>query len=199
YNVQSLDAFILRLWSGATLARDWHAQALPFSAKIIRNILVGTLFILAALAVWRTRPTQECGDFKPVTGSDYLHYSLMIVLCVTVSTVSWTHYYLLMLLPWTLYISGRLPLIDDRLTHGLVWGSIVLCSIPVSFPQLEPEWLASLYSRSLASVWFFGGLLLFWAFLRSALIRSSETLTPWLPEIFVANAPSALEGAGRKA
>ncbi len=151
---------------------------------MIAKGVIGGLAVLIAWAMWRGRRTGQRGMADAPQGADYLEFCLMLAFCVTMSTVSWTHYYLLFLLPWSLYLAGRLPLCDDRLTHILIWASIIICSVPFHYPRLETGLFAAVSSRSLQSVWLFGGLLLLWALLRSAIRRPEKTLSPWLPHYF---------------
>jgi hypothetical protein len=193
HNVQSLDGFLLRLETGPELLFNFKPQTMPFVLGVFRNGLVGSLLALISWAMWRNRRPAEKIITPAPQGIDHLELCLILVFCVTMSTVSWTHYYLLLMLPWGLYFAGRLPLCNDRLTHGLVWGSIVLCSLPFSYPRLEAGWLASVSSRTVQSIWLFGGLLLLWALLRSALVGPTKNLSPWLPGIFrESDAPRSL-------
>ena len=187
HNVQSLDAFLLRLKTGPELLFNFRPQIMPYALGVLRNAIVGSLIAVISWAMWRNRrPAENMTSLAP-QGIDYLEFCLVLTFCVTMSTVSWTHYYLLLVLPWSLYLAGRLPLRDDRLTHGLIWGSMVLGSLPFSYPRLEVGWLASVSSRTVQSVWLFGGLLLLWALLRSALVRPNQTLSPWLPSFLRGN------------
>jgi hypothetical protein len=97
-----------------------------------------------------------------------LEFVLVLTLALLTSPLAWTHYYLLLLLAWGLYLGGRLPLTDDATTRWLVRGSIVLTSLPVVIVPVEgSSWWSSLAARTIVSAWFFGGLLLL-----SALVRS---------------------------
>jgi hypothetical protein len=186
HNVQSFEAFLLRLTVGPKLLFNFRPQTLPFPVSLIAKGVIGGLAALIAWAMWRGRRASERHIAHTPRGADYLEFCLMLVFCVTMSTVSWTHYYLLFLLPWSLYLAGRLPLCDDRLTHILIWGSIIICSLPFHYPRPESGWFAAISSRSFQSVWLFGGLLLLWALLRSAIQRPEKDLSPWLPRYFKA-------------
>jgi hypothetical protein len=98
---------------------------------------------------------------------DLLEFVLVLTLALLTSPLAWTHYYLLLLLAWGLYLGGRLPLTDDATSRWLVRGSIVLTSLPVIIvPVEEPSWWSSLAARTIVSAWFFGGLLLLSAVVR---------------------------------
>lgn len=184
HNVQSLDAFLLRLKFGPELLFNFNPQVLPTTLSLIRNALVGCLFIAIVWALWLNRRQKEKTLVNNLLGVDYLEFSLVVTFCITTSTVSWTHYYLLLIVPWGLYLAGKLPLRDDSLTHRLVWGSIVLCSLPFSYPRFTSGLAAEISSRTLQSMWLFGGLLLLWALLRSAIDRNESDVEPRLPLLF---------------
>jgi hypothetical protein len=184
HNVQSFEAFLLRLSVGPKLLFNFTPQTLPSSLGAVAKVVMGGLVALIAWAMWRGRRAAERRITDAPQGADFLEFCLVLAFCVTMSTVSWTHYYLLLLLPWSLYFAGRLPLYDDRLTHILIWASIVICSLPFRYPRLDAGWFAAVSSRTLQSVWLFGGMLLLWALLRSAIRRPEKSLSPWLPAYF---------------
>jgi len=181
HNVQSLDAFLLRLKFGPELLFNFNPQVLPTTLGLIRNALVGCVFLAIVWALWLNRRQRGKPLLKSPLGIDYLEFCLMLTFCVTTSTVSWTHYYLLLIVPWSLYLAGKLPLRDDNLTHRLVWGSIVLCSLPFSYPRLTSGLTAEILSRTIQSIWFLGGLLLLWALLRSAIDRNDKDVELYVP------------------
>jgi hypothetical protein len=193
FNVQSLDAFLLRLQTGPDLLFDWHPRTLPVGLKVLRNILVGCLAALILLSIWRNSRRAKLIDDLVSPRPEYLEWCIVITFCVTISTVSWTHYYLLLLLPWSMYFAGALPMIDDRLTRGLVWASIICGSLPSLFPRADGGWLAHISSRSLQSIWLIGGLLLLWALLRSALLGQDEARL-----LFAANQGSIRQLPGKR-
>jgi hypothetical protein len=91
----------------------------------------------------------------------------MISLALITSPISWTHYYVWLLIPWALYLGGDLPLRDDAITRFLMRTSIILVSLPVIiWSSMEPSWYAAILSRTLVSVWLIGGCLSFVAMVR---------------------------------
>ena len=184
HNVQSLEAFLLRLKLGPALLFNFKPQMLPPLLGLVAKAVIGGLAILIGWGLWRCRRPAEAQVTVAPQAADYLEFCLILVFCVTMSTVSWTHYYLLLLLPWSLYFLGRLPLCDDRLTHTLVWTSIAICSLPFHYPRHQSGLFADVSSRTLQSAWLFGGVLLLWALLRSAIRRPSNPVSPWLPRYF---------------
>ena len=166
FNVQSIDGFLIRLATGADELDNWFPLEPSTAHRVARIAIVATLFIGAFWLILRAahaRPPARVAD------RDYLEFSIVLVIALVTTPVSWTHYYLLLLLPWGLYLSGRLALPDDAVTRRLVWASWLLCSLPVVTPPEEPEWLAEILSRTVVSAWLFGGFLMLAALARGAL------------------------------
>jgi hypothetical protein len=167
FNVQSIDGFLARLETGPALLMEWTPLAASPWHKIVRSVLLSAMFILAFVAMIR-------GGDRSATGGrsferDMLEFSIVLVLAVVTSPVSWSHYYLLMLLPWGLYLGGRLGLPDDATTRWLMACGIVLASLPVIVPPLGSGIVAAIASRTIVSAWMFGGLLVLAALVRGAL------------------------------
>lgn len=178
HNVQSLAGFLLRLQAGPDFLFNWQPQNLAFPFQLVRSLVTGGLLLLTALAMWLNRRKPDGLAAPDSWGLDLLEFSLVLAFCITLSTVSWTHYYLLLLIPWSFYVSGQLPLRNDRLTRIMLWTSVVLCSLPCAYPRINQGLLAQLSSRTVQSVWLFGGLLLLCLLLRSALVRSDQKAWP---------------------
>jgi hypothetical protein len=125
------------------------------------------------------------GDRQAGDGASFerrsLEFSIVLVLAVVASPLSWSHYYLLLLLPWALYLGGGLGLPDDAPTHWLMAGGAVLVSLPVIILPLDSGLIASIGSRTLVSAWLFGGLMMLAALIRGALSTHAPVLTPQQP------------------
>lgn len=179
YNVQSIEAFILRLSVGTDTVMAWHPHPLPLWGRIARDVVFAVLLGLVAWALWPVRRAGAAGGEAAEGGMaentartrDDLEFCIVLTFCIMVSTVSWAHYYMLLLIPYALYLAGRLPLPQDGLTRGLVWASLLCCSLPVNRYAFPSETLQSLYYKSFASIWLFGGLLLMAALLRGACLQ----------------------------
>jgi hypothetical protein len=167
FNVQSIDGFLARIETGSTQLMEWTPLGAPLWHKIVRSVLLSAMFILAIVAMVRGGDRNAAGS-RPFE-RDALEFSIVLVLAVVTSPVSWSHYYLLMLLPWALYLGGRLGLPDDAATRWLMVGGILLSSLPVIVPPLGPGMGAAIISRTIASAWMFGGLMIFAALVRGAL------------------------------
>jgi hypothetical protein len=166
FNVQSIDGFLARLETGPTMLMEWGPKAAPLWHKIIRNVVVAAMFVLAFVAIIRgDRSAPGERPFERYT----LEFSILLVLAVVTSPVSWSHYYLLLLLPWGLYLGGRLGLPDDAATRWLMAGGMLLAALPVIVLPLGSGLVAAIVSRTIVSAWMFGGLLMLAALVRGAL------------------------------
>ena len=161
FNVQSIDAFLMRLSTGPEELFDWTAREPTAAHRVARWLifiaLFGTNIWLMRRARLEPRPDTRSDN---LTGRDYVEYCTVLVLAIVVSPVSWSHYYLFALLPIGLYLGNRLPLPDDGITRWLIWLGFVLTALPIILVPLEPDWVLALASRTILSAWFFGGLLM---------------------------------------
>jgi alpha-1,2-mannosyltransferase len=161
FNVQSIDAFLLRLSTGAALLQDWLPMPLPPVYRAVRTILLLAIYGAAVALIWRGGRREPLprvsGD---LSARDLIEFSLVLTIALVTSPLAWTHYYLLLLLPWALYQGGLLSLPDDTLSRSLMWGALALTSLPVLIPNLSPGVAAELMARTVVSMWLFGGLLM---------------------------------------
>jgi hypothetical protein len=112
------------------------------------------------------RGSNQSATGKRLFERNMLEFSIVLVLAVVTSPVSWSHYYLLLLLPWALHLGGTLNLPDDAATHSLMAGGMALASLPVIILPLDPGLIAEIASRTLVSAWLFGGLMMLAALIR---------------------------------
>lgn len=161
FNVQSIDAFLMRLSTGPEALFDWTAREPTAAHRASRWLIFIALFGTIGWLMRRAR-RQSYADSPSdtLTGRDYLEYSTILVLAIVVSPVSWSHYYLLTLLPIGLYLGNRLTLPNDGLTRLLIWLGFALTALPIVLIPLEPDWVLTLASRTILSAWLFGGLLM---------------------------------------
>lgn len=125
FNVQSIDGFLLRLRVDASLY-DWRPIAIDETLRLVRTVTVGVLVTMSGLALWARASTSG--------SKDRLHLDFSIVLCLAliISPISWTHYYLFLLIPFSLYIGGRLP-VEQSASWSL---GMVACMLSTSLPVL---------------------------------------------------------------
>lgn len=171
FNVQSIDGFLIRLATGADELENWFPIEPSTAHRVARVVILAGLFAGAFWLIWRAhRRAAPAAAGSELSARDLLEYAIVLNLALVTTPVSWSHYYLFMLLPWGLYIGGHLPLPQDATTRWLVWSSWLLSSLPVVVPPTEPEWLAELLSRTAVSAWLFGGLLMLAALARGAMM-----------------------------
>jgi hypothetical protein len=118
------------------------------------------------------RRVDRCGGLEGAAGHlappDLLEFGLVLNLALVTSPIAWTHYYLLLLLPFGFYLGGMLGAVADATTLWLMRCGLVLASLPVAMPQLGSGWGSSLVARTAVSAWLFGGLLTLAALLRGS-------------------------------
>lgn len=165
FNVQSIDGFLIRLATGADELDNWYPLEPSAAHRVARFTIMAALFLGAFWLIRRAAPARAAAGIE---ARGYLEFSIVLVLALVTTPVSWTHYYLLLLLPWGLYLGGRLALPEDAVTRRLVWASWLLCSLPVVTPPDDPEWLAEILSRTAVSAWLFGAFLMLAALTRGA-------------------------------
>lgn len=159
FNVQSIDGFVIRLWAGAAGLLNWYPVAIGPAQEIVRLALFGVIAAGAWMLARRAPADASTEDTGALSGRDVLEFVFVLNVILVASPVSWTHYYLLMLLPAALYLGGRLPLADDAGTRGLMGCSIFLASLPIVIFPIDPTPFGEFASRTLVSAWLFGGLL----------------------------------------
>jgi hypothetical protein len=165
FNIQSIDGFLMRLWTGADYLQYWQAVQPTTLHKVIRWLLFAG--VLCGAFILLSRPDGG-KQLAPGTGAlsarHFLEYILVLDLALVLSPLSWTHYYLFLLLPWGLYLGGRLSLPEGASTRWLMWGGLLLSSLPVVIIPPQSDWASFLLSRSAVSAWLFGGLCMLAAF-----------------------------------
>jgi hypothetical protein len=169
FNVQSINGFLIRLTIEVTDLRDWELRDPPTALRIVRLCASAVMFGASYWLIWRAgrKMPQPSGDAGTPDARDLLEFVLVLTLALITSPLSWTHYYVFLLIPWALYLGGQLPLPDDTTTRRLMVGSVVLISLPiVVMSPMEPSWYASILARTTVSAWLFGAILMFAALAR---------------------------------
>jgi hypothetical protein len=169
FNVQSASSFLVRLTtdrdpdtSPSGIYLSWKPLEVGWKFKATQyaflSLLAGAT-VLACRRPTRTRATEV----------ERLEWSLFLCLALIASPISWTHYYLLLLVPLCLLAGGRSLLPGTPLWSGLLLASAALLSLPVvSLPARNPV------ERALVSHYFFGGVLL-WGTLFALRLRPART------------------------
>ena len=164
FNVQSLEGFLLRLQDDAALY-DWKPVEVAWDIRMGGRVGAGLLVGLSCVLFLRN-------PGRHVRETMYLELSMVLCIALIISPISWTHYYLLLLLPLALYAGNRLPIGDQ----GGWLAGMVLCilfiSPPVTFIGQDGS-LDGQIARLFLSHYMAGALLL-WGLLGYARWRAAE-------------------------
>lgn len=170
FNVQSVDSFAVRLITGTSRLTDWSPMSPPGIYGLIR-LFIFAIILGSALCIAKRPGGHEAIHIAPKR--EALEFSLILTLALVLSPISWSHYYLLLLLPGGLFLGDRLKLFPDILTRRLAWSAIVLGSLPVVMLPLQADAIGETLARTLVSAHFFGGLAWLAALLRSLYLLES--------------------------
>lgn len=154
YNVQSLDSFLVRLLPKTNgELTNWQPIEVGWEFKVIRYALLSLLVGATFWVCWRSKKPSSLEE-------ENLEFSIVLCLALVISPIAWTHYYLLLLLPLSLYLGNQLAVMNGRIWSTLLAVSTLLISLPVITPELPNSIFKFVYSRLLVSHYFFGGVLL---------------------------------------
>jgi Glycosyltransferase family 87 len=150
YNVQSVNGFLAHLLTRGHL-RDWYPIAVGPGVKVLSAGLTFLLLAAATIGCWRAGPPRSEVARRA---------ELWLVLCLTVliAPISWTHYYVLLVIPIAALVA-RYASLHWR-TRAALATAITLIAPPVVVLGLAGRIGNALYERILISHYFFGGVLL---------------------------------------
>ncbi len=108
FNVQSVQGFFARFQHGADHLLDWTPHeldpAVKIGAKLAALAMLGTVALVIGGACLRRRNRVEvCSEDSAIE----LETCAVVLLAMMISTVSWSHYYLWVLLPAAFLIGGN--------------------------------------------------------------------------------------------
>jgi hypothetical protein len=155
FNVQSVDSFLLRLLTDGGL-RKWNPISIAsWEFKVLRYVLLSLLVGSVIWVFWQLQSPQN----SKITNSEF---SIVLCLTLVISSVSWTHYYLLLLIPICLFLGEQLVVSKGKVWQLLMMLSILMVSLPVLDVKTPREpILKLLVSKLFVSHYFLGGILLF--------------------------------------
>ncbi|CAE6694085.1 conserved membrane hypothetical protein [Nitrospira defluvii] len=163
FNVQSIEGVLLRLQDDARLY-DWTPVAVSPDIRMAGRLCAALLFGLSCLLCLR-RPGTRHRDTM------YVELSMVLCLALLISPISWTHYYLFLLLPLSLYAGNRLPMPDRGGWLAAMTVATLLLAPPVTFTEGAVS--RGLVEKLLLSHYVLGALLL-WGVLAYARWRMVE-------------------------
>lgn len=171
YNVQSVDGFLARIVTNGNSVQAWKVIEVGWGFKVIRYALVSLLLGGSIWICWRSKSTS--------LEVENLEFSIFLCLALVITPISWTHYYLFLLLPLSLWLGNKLAVPKGWHWFSLVVLSIVLTSLPVrSIILSENPILSFLMYKLLISHYFYGGVLLLGVLLAARWHTSIKTFTP---------------------
>jgi Glycosyltransferase family 87 len=152
FNVQSVDGFLLRLGDDARLY-DWKPADVTWKVRALRYLVATVLLGMS----WRLFVRDPGANPKE---TQLLELSMVLCVALIISPISWTHYYLLLLLPLSLYAGRRLTVPQ----HGASLGGMVLCVLliapPVTFVQPTSWILDQIMTKLIVSHYLAGAIIL---------------------------------------
>jgi alpha-1,2-mannosyltransferase len=162
YNNQSIQAFFARLDHGTSYLLNWKIKPvhpmLLLASKVAVFSLLGTV---AAVIFWPPHLRRGKILETPASKIIEIEVSVVMLLAIIISTISWSHYHLWMLLPAALFIGRRLPALDASWLRLLAWAAFIAALPPVLTVKTGiPPVLARPFSYLLISHYLIGALLL---------------------------------------
>ena len=157
FNVQSMEGFLLRLqdnvqlynWKPVTVTED--IQLVERCGAVLLAGLSGMLFV--------RHPGRHLRE------TIFLELSMVLCLCLIISPITWTHYYVLLLVPLALYAGNRLPFPNHNGWSVVMGLSTLLITPPVVFMGQTAGWQAQI-ANVMVSHYLVGALLL-WGLMAS--------------------------------
>lgn len=153
FNGQSIDAGLARLVVRDHL-RDWRPVTVGLGVRAAGAA--------AVLAVWAAVVAAMARSGRARTPAlERVEVSIVLVVALVTSPLSWSHYYLLCLIPACLALGRGFPGPLDRSSRALLFAGTFLLSLPVAYVKAY-----TLVGRLLVSYTLIGGLLVLAALLR---------------------------------
>jgi hypothetical protein len=159
FNVQSIDAFLLRASTGETQLWDWDPVKVSGAHVILRTIMLGSMFAGTLYVLLRADRANSGKLKRDRQANAAVEFVLVLNLALVTSPLSWTHYFALLLLPAALWVAGWIPAVCDSMARRLMYGGLFLAAMPVTMPSLDAGSIGPVLARTVISVWLVGGLL----------------------------------------
>jgi alpha-1,2-mannosyltransferase len=168
YNVQTLHAFLGRLEYGASYLHSWESRALPVPFRIAATLGVCSFYAAAIVSALPRNPTRISG-VRRLSGQTLaeIEFFIVLALAIVASPLSWSHYYVWLLIPTAFWVGHTDHFPDNALTRWIAWAAILLVTLPIFHMRISNVALADLFARSLVSYLFAGGVLMLAVLVRS--------------------------------
>lgn len=166
FNVQSIYALLSRMETGGTYLLDWSTHRLGPLYRMSAVFLV--LIVLAAVALpmlrsLSTQVTSQSGRADAGGVADKgleVEFMMWLIAAIVCSPLSWSHYYLWLLVPTAYFLGQGAALVGDKAGRYALAAAVLLMSPPVVLMALSSYKLTELYARLGVSHLLFAGLLL---------------------------------------
>lgn len=170
FNVQSISAFLIRLAEPQGVLVDWRAYPPGAVQKAVSTALVITIYLAAVIACARPIASADRSGSDPRT---VLDFQIVLALSVLTSPLSWTHYYVLLLLPIGFFLGSGGAMASDPAARRWGWAAILFMMPIVFLLQFPWEWLNLLYAKLLVSHVLAGGLIVLALLIRARWLEAS--------------------------
>jgi hypothetical protein len=171
YNVQSVSGVLARLLTDAPLTR-WDPLVVGRPFQLLNHLIVAGLAGAALLACRRPAGWARAEAAR-------LEFGIILCLVVLVSPVSWTHYYLWLLVPAALALGG-----ECAVPRRPRWVCPLLLAALLMSPPVVEAFSGTMWGRALASHYWAGGVLLLGTLCaaRRQLVRPGGDLRLFVPD-----------------
>jgi hypothetical protein len=160
FNVQSIAAFLMRLAGSQEVLTDWNAYPPGALQKSIATVAVIAIYLAAVTACARNGASAGQDERRVSDRRLVLDFQIIVALSILTSPLSWSHYYVLLLLPVGFFLSPGAPLAGNPAARLWVWASILLMMPIVFMLEFPWQWLNLVYAKLLVSQVLAGGLIL---------------------------------------
>jgi hypothetical protein len=157
FNVQSVQAFVARFSTGYGGLHDWEVYPLSDASQAAAAVITAALY-LGALAVMLRPAAASAGGKSAHVAADSELLMVIALACMT-SPLSWSHYYVWLLLGAAFLISRGEQLLTGRVWAAVAGAAMMLASLPIVDVGTGYRVIDQLYARLPVSYLLCGGLL----------------------------------------
>ena len=175
FNVQSIAGFLFRLTGGPGLLTDWHAYPPPAGLQLPATLSVLLMLGVALLAALPASLRPE--DTARRERRRDLQYLLVLMLTLVASPLTWSHYYVWLLVPAALFLGERRDWSARERLAG--WSAVWLVTPLARFLPLHGAAAIFVYKNIAVSHFLFGGLVWF-GLTAWRLARSDGLIVAWI-------------------